>query len=106
MSARFVNVDRRTPMLLPPDLREWIEEDDPVHFIIEAVERLPLTSFRVNHRGTGEKQFPPHMMMALLVYCYVQGIFSSRKIERATWRDVAVRYLTATSRQVARSILR
>jgi len=95
MSARFVNVDRRTPMLLPPDLREWIEEDDPVHFIIEAVERLPLTSFRVNHRGTGEKQFPPHMMMALLVYCYVQGIFSSRKIERATWRDVAVRYLTA-----------
>jgi transposase len=95
MSARFVNVDRRTPMLLPPDLREWIEEDDPVHFIIEAVERLPLTSFRVNHRGTGEEQFPPHMMMALLVYCYVQGIFSSRKIERATWRDVAVRYLTA-----------
>ena len=48
-------------MLLPPDLRDWVPEDDLVHFVIEAVERLPLESFRVNHRGTGDKQFPPHM---------------------------------------------
>jgi hypothetical protein len=46
-------------MLLPPDLRDWVEEDDLVHFVIEAVDRLPLGSFRVNHRGTGAKQFPP-----------------------------------------------
>ena len=46
-------------MLLPPDLRDWVPEDDLVHFVIEAVERLPLESFRVNHRGTGDKQFPP-----------------------------------------------
>jgi len=95
MSARFVSVDRNTPMLLPPDLREWVPEDDLVHFVIEAVDRLPLEKFRVNHRGTGDKQFPPHMMLALLIYSYANGIFSSRKIERATYRDVAVRYLTA-----------
>ena len=58
MAARFVNVDRNTPMLLPPDLRDWVEEDDLVHFIIEAVDRLPLEIFQVNHRGSGTDQFP------------------------------------------------
>ena len=97
MSARFVDVDRETPMLLPPDLRDWVPEDDLVHFIIEAVQRLPLEDFQVNHRGTGDRQFPPHMMLALLIYCYANGLFSSRKIERATHRDVAVRFLTGNT---------
>ena len=95
MATRFVNVDRNTPMLLPPDLRDWIGEDDLVHFIIEAVERLPLEIFQINHRGSGDAQFPPRMMLALLIYCYANGVFSSRKIERATYRDISVRYLTA-----------
>ncbi|MDG2123816.1 MAG: transposase, partial [Verrucomicrobiales bacterium] len=70
-------------------------EGDLVYFVIEAVDRLPLESFRVNHRGTGAKQFHPHMMLALLIYSYADRLFSSRKIERATHRDVAIRYLTA-----------
>jgi len=48
MAARFVNVDRNTPMLLPPDLRDWVADDDLVHFIIEAVVSLPVSSFKVN----------------------------------------------------------
>lgn len=82
-------------MLLPPDLRDWVDEEDMVHFVIEAVDRLPLECFKVNQRGSGSKQHSPHMMLALLIYCYSNRIFSSRKIERATYRDVAVRYLTA-----------
>ena len=70
-------------------------EDDLVHFIIQAVDRLPLSTFAVNHKGCGDEQYPPHMMLALLIYCYANGLFSSRRIERATYRDVAVRYLTA-----------
>ena len=97
MSARFVDVDRETAMLLPPDLRDWVPEDDMVHFVLEAVHRLPLESFRVNQRGSGDRQFPPHMMLALLIYCYAHGIFSSRKIERATYRDVAVRFLAGNT---------
>jgi transposase len=95
MAHRFKNADRNTPMLLPPDLRDWVAEDDLVHFVIAAVERLPLSSFVVNHKGSGDEQYPPHLMLALLIYCYANGIFSSRRIERATYRDVAVRYLTA-----------
>lgn len=95
MAAKFITFDRNTPMLLPPDLKDWVGEDDLVHFVIEAIDRLPLTCFKVNDRGSGSKQHNPFMMLALLVYCYSNGIFSSRKIERASYRDVAVRYLTA-----------
>ena len=95
MGHRFKNTDRNTPLLLPPDLRDWVAEDDLVHFVIQAVERLPLSTFAVNDKGCGDEQYPPHTMLALLIYCYANGIFSSRRIERATYRDVAVRYLTA-----------
>ena len=95
MAHRFKTVDRNTPMFLPPDLRDWVAEDDLVHLVIQAVERLPLCRFAVNHKGCGDEQYPPHMMLALLIYCYANGVFSSRRIERATYRDVAVRYLTA-----------
>jgi transposase len=95
MAHRFQNIDRNTPLLLPPDLRDWVAEDDLVHFIISAVERLPLSAFAVNEKGCGDAQYPPHAMLALLIYCYANGLFSSRRIERATHRDVAVRYLMA-----------
>jgi len=95
MATRFVNVDRETPMLLPPDLREWVPADDMVHFVIEAVAGMNLPMLKVNGRGCGSEQYPPKMMLQLLIYCYANGIFSSRRIERATYRDVAVRFLTA-----------
>lgn len=95
MSARFVDVDRNTPMLLPPDLRDWVERDDLVHFLVDALEVLDLSAARINHRGTGSEQYPPGMMLALLIYCYANGIFSSRQIEKATYQNVSVRYLAA-----------
>lgn len=93
MSTRFVTVDRETPMLLPVDLRDWLPADHIVHFILEAVETLSLQGFQVNTRGTGSPQYPPGMMLPLLIYCYATGRFSSREIEIATYSDVAVRYI-------------
>ena len=80
-------------MLLPLDLREWLAADHIVHFIIESVEAMDLKGFRVNERGSGSAQYPPAMMLALLVYCYSTGRFSSREIQAATYHDVAVRYI-------------
>ena len=97
MGARLVNVDRETPMLLPVDLRDWVRQDDIVHFVLEAVEGMPSTDFEVNHRGSGSAQYPPRMMTALLVYCYSQEVFASRAIERATYHNIAVRYLTGNT---------
>ena len=77
-----------------------------VHFVIEAVEGMHLRNLRVNRHGSWSEQYPPKMMLTLLLYCYANGIFSSRRIERAakprfkpaaraTYRDIAVRFLTA-----------
>ena len=95
MSARFVNLDRQTPMFLPCDLREWVPGNHIVHFILDAVDQIPLAHFHVNHRGSGSEQYPPAMMLALHIYCYLTGRFGSRTIEAATYSDVAVRYLCA-----------
>lgn len=93
MAAKFVNIDRDTPMFFPLDMRDWLPEDHIVHFIIDAVEQLDLKSFKINHRGSGSEQYPPAMMLILLIYCYATGRFSSRGIEAATHSDVAVRYI-------------
>ena len=92
---KFVQRHQSQLYLLPPDLRDWLPEDDLAHFVVEAVERVPLERFEVNERGTGSAQYHPRMMLALLVYCYANGIFGSRRIERATYRDIGVRYVAA-----------
>ncbi len=95
--SKFVDCERDQAFLLPPDLRDWIPEDDLAHFVIAAVERVEMSAFKVNHRGTGSAQYHPRMMLALLIYCYANGIFSSRRIERATHRDIGVRFVAANA---------
>lgn len=97
MAARYVNIDRQTPMFLPCDLRDWVPEGHIAHFIVDAVEQMPLGDFQVNHRGTGSAQYPPAMMLGLLIYCYATGRFGSRSIEAATHSDVVVRYICANT---------
>jgi transposase len=95
MAERLVNVDRETPMLLPPDLREWVADNELAHLVLEAVALCDLRGARLNVRGSGSEQYPPTMMLALLIYAYATGLFSSRRIERASYDSVTVRYLCA-----------
>lgn len=95
MATRFVPIDRDTPLLLPPNLRDWVPDDHLVHFILDAVAALDLRQVKVNERGTGSEQYPPTMLLALLIYSYATGTFSSRRIEQSTYDSVPVRLLTA-----------
>jgi transposase len=95
MATRFVVIDRDTPLLLPPNLREWVPDDHLVHFILDAIEVMDLRRVKVNTRGTGDEQYPPSMVLALLIYSYATGVFSSRRIERSTYDSVPVRVLSA-----------
>jgi transposase len=92
---KFVNIDRDTPLLLPPDLRDWVPAEHLVHFVIDAMAAIDLSSAPVNERGTGSEQYPPGLLLGLLVYSYATGVFSSRQIERTTYENVAVRLLCA-----------
>ena len=80
-------------MLFAVDMRDWLPADHLVHFVIDAVEQIGMVGFKVNRRGSGSEQYPPEMMLALLIYSYVTGRFGSRTIEAATYTDVAVRYI-------------
>jgi transposase len=84
-------------MLLPPDLRDWIPDNHLAHFVVEAVQGMDLRGVKVNERGTGSEQYPPGMMLSLLIYCYAAGVFSSRLIELATSENVAVRFIAANT---------
>ena len=74
--AKFVDRDQSQPFLLPVGTREWVPEEDLAHFVVEAVDRVPMSAFVVNERGTGLAQYHPRMMLALLVYCYANGILA------------------------------
>ena len=91
----FVPFSRDQSFLLPPDLKDWLPEDDLAHFVVAAVERVPLDAFQAKSQAGGKAQYHPRLMLALLVYCYANGVFSSRRIERATHRDIGVRYVAA-----------
>ena len=95
MATRFVAIDRDTPLLLPPNLRDWVPGDHLVHFLLDAVEALDLRQVKVNLRGTGSEQYPPSMLLGLLIYSYATGTFGSRRIEQSTYESVPVRLLTA-----------
>ena len=93
--SRFIPFDRSQPYLLPPDLKSWLPADDMAHFIVAAVERVPMTAFCVPVRKGGKAQYHPRLMLALLIFSYANGLFSSRRIERATYRDIGVRFVSA-----------
>lgn len=93
----FRSFDRSQRFLLPPDLKDWVADDDLAHFVCEAVERVDMAAFHISRTGSGKAQYHPRMMLALLIYCYASGIFSSRRIERATYRDISVRFIAANT---------
>jgi transposase len=93
---RPYTLDQR--LLLPPDLREWLPDDDLAWFISDTVDELDLSAILATYEdgdGRGQPPYHPAMMVKLLLYAYCIGLPSSRKIEQATYRDVAIRVLAA-----------
>ncbi len=93
----YAPFDRDQPFLLPPDLKDWLPGDDLAHFIVAAAERVRLGAFRTNPQAGGKPQYHPRLMLGLLVYCYANGVFASRRIERATYRDIGARFIAANT---------
>jgi transposase len=97
MAQNFLSSDRDQPLLLPPDLRDWLPEDHLAWFVIEAIEELDLEPFYASYRqdGHGAAAHEPKMMVTLLAYAYCVGERSSRGIERRCREDVAFRVICA-----------
>ena len=97
MAQNFLTCDRDQPLLLPPDLRDWLPDDHLAWFVIEAIEELDLEPFYAAYRadGHGAAAHEPKMMLNLLAYSYAVGERSSRGIERRCREDVAFRVICA-----------
>ena len=82
-------------MLLPPSIQEWLPEQHLARFVVDIVEQLDLGEITSRYGGSGGKRaYHPAMLVALLFYGYATGVFSSRKLEQATYDSVAFRYIT------------
>ena len=80
MTKRFRSWDPKQKWLLPPAITEFIPEGHPAHFVRDlVVEQLDLSTILDSYEE--ERGFPPlhpAMMVALLLYSYTQGVYSSR----------------------------
>jgi transposase len=95
--SNFILVDRKTDYLLPPSLEDWLSEDHLACFVVEVIDQLDLSALTRQYAGRGSKAHHPATLLAILVYGYATGVFSSRKLERATYDSVAFRYIAAGS---------
>ena len=105
----FRPYDPEQVLLMAPVLSEWIPAGDLAHFVSDLVESGTLDLSAVYGSYEEECGFPPYdprLMVKLLLYGYANGVMSSRKLEAATYRDVAVRMLCADQHPDYRSIAR
>jgi len=91
--SNFRPTDHHTDFLMPPSLDEWLPERHLARFIVEVVEGLDLRPMSQSYRGTGSASYHPTVLLSILVYGYATGVFSSRKLERATYDSVAFRFI-------------
>lgn len=96
MSKKYRPWTPEQTYLLPPSPREWLPEGHLAFFLLEVVQELDLEAIESKLQekdARGERPYSPRMMTALILYAYCTGVFSSRKIERATYEDVAFRVI-------------
>lgn len=95
--GNFINTDRNTDYLFPPSMQDWLPEDHLARFVVEVVDQLDLSELTRQYAGRGSQAHHPAVLLSLLIYGYATGVFSSRKIERATHDSIAFRYLAANT---------
>src|SRR5665647_1928386 len=89
----FRTIDRQTGFLLPPSVDEWLPEKHLARFVVEVIDGMDLRAMSGVYRGSGSASYHPRMLLGILVYGSATGIFSSRKLERATYDSVAFRFI-------------
>lgn len=95
--SHFIVADRKTDFLLPPSVEDWLSEDHLARFVAEVIDQLDLSNLTRQYAGRGSKAHHPATLLSILVYGYATGVFSSRKLETATYDSVAFRFIAANT---------
>jgi transposase len=97
MKSGFIPTSREQQYLFPPSIQDWLPEGHLARFIIDIIAQLDLRPLSEAYEGKGKKAYHPEILLALLFYGYATGVFSSRKIEQATYDSVAFRFISANT---------
>ena len=89
----FIGANREQVTFMPHDLNSWLPEDHLARFVVDIVDRMDLCHVYSGYSGTGSVPYDPKLLLSLLFYGYSTGVFSSRKIEKATYDSVAFRFI-------------
>src|SRR6266536_4200899 len=93
MSRTFKKVDYDQALDLTVRLGGCVPPDHLARFVVDSVAQLDLSALYANSGPRGGNPYAPEMLLGLLLYGYATGVFSSRKIERATYEAVPFRYI-------------
>jgi transposase len=93
--SRFKPIKRDMNYLFPPSMNDWLPEHHLARFVVEIVEQLDLKVMEHAYGTSGSAPFHPALLLSILVYGYATGVFSSRKLENATYDSVAFRFVAA-----------
>ena len=93
MSRKFKTVDYEAALDQTVSLREALPANHLARFVVELVAQLDLTSIYERYGARGGEAYAPAVLLALLFYGYATGVFSSRKIEKATYETLPFRFV-------------
>ena len=97
LSVVFKSNFQNQAMLLPPDLNEMIAGNHPVRVINEVLEKVDISELIKLYKPGGTSSYHPRMLLKVLVYGYINNIYSSRKIEEAVSQNINFMWLAGMS---------
>ncbi len=84
-------------MLLPPSLDELIAPAHPVRVVNKVIDQINIDALVKKYKPGGTSSFHPRMLLKVLVFGYINNIYSSRKIEEALQQNIHFMWLSAMS---------
>ena len=93
--SRFQPIKRDMNYLFPPSMNDWLPAHHLARFVVDVVEQLDLKPLERAYGSSGSDPYHPALLLSVLVYGYATGVFSSRRLENATYDSVAFRFVAA-----------
>ncbi len=93
MTRQFITVDYEATLQQTVTLEECLPADHLARFIVGIIALLDLKAIYAGYAAVGGAAFAPELLLGLLLYGYATGVFSSRKIEKATYESIPFRFI-------------
>ncbi len=89
----FKAYNQNQQFLLPPSLEDMIAENHPVRVVSEVIDRVDIDIIIKKYKGGGSTSYHPRMLLKVLVYGYLNNIYSSRRIEASVKENIYFMWL-------------